>query len=295
MQGVTLVLLLLYCAACCYAAGQSFDYDNQTAWPGLPGSDCGLSRQSPIDIVAGDTTTRANLIRLQLEGWNSAVSGTMQNTGRSLKFTPASSAGSTVTTNHIGEYTLAQFHLHWGNRTGQGSEHLLNGRRFEAEIHFVHARTSPPSNGTEGDALSVVGVFLHATRFSSITNTVWEKFLNVPQVGKDVSVTGITYEDFLPANRSYFYYEGSLTTPPCHERVEWFVMQNSIPIPEQVLDRLRALPADVNQTSLQARNYRDPQPLNGRQVYRFNSANTLPVISLSLMLILTVAILFISF
>ena len=72
-------------------------------------------------------------------------------------------------------------------------------------------------------------------------------------------------------------------------------MQNSIPIPEQVLDRLRALPAGVNQTSLLARNYRDPQPLNSRQVYRFNSANTLPVISLSLMLILTIAILFISF
>ena len=294
MQAVSVIILLLCGAACCYAAGATFDYNNQTAWPSLPGSVCGHNRQSPIDIISGDaSTTGANLINLQLEGWNMPVNGTLQNTGRTLKFTPpAGSVGRTEMTNHIGDYTLAQFHLHWGNRTGEGSEHLLNGRRYEAEIHFVHARTRPPSNGSEGDAFSVVGVFLHAAQIP-VANTIWEKFLNVPAVGQDKYVTGKKYDDFLPTNRSYFFYEGSLTTPPCHEVVQWFVMQNSIPIPEQILTQLRALPADANQTSVQARSYREPQALNGRQVYHFNSANTLPVISMSLLLIPTIAILFI--
>ena len=291
MQAVFVILVLLCAASCCYAAGATFDYNNQTAWPSLPGSVCGLNRQSPIDIISGDaSTTGANLINLQLEGWNMSVNGTLQNTGRTLKFTPLA-GGRTEMTNHIGGYTLAQFHLHWGNTTGEGSEHLLNGRRYEAEIHFVHARTRPPSTGTEGNAFSVVGVFLHAEQIP-VANTVWEKFMNAP-VGQDMNVSGITYDDFLPTDRSYFFYEGSLTTPPCSEVVQWFVMQNSIPIPEEILTQLRALPADANQTSVQAKNYREPQALNGRQVYRFNSANTLPVISMSLLLIITIAILFI--
>ncbi|GMS82894.1 hypothetical protein PENTCL1PPCAC_5069, partial [Pristionchus entomophagus] len=36
-------------------------------------------------------------------------------------------------------FALQQFHMHWGDTVDNpGSEHVLNGRRSTAEIHFVH-------------------------------------------------------------------------------------------------------------------------------------------------------------
>lgn len=32
------------------------------------------------------------------------------------------------------EYCLAQFHCHWGEDCTSGSEHLINGRAFAAEV-----------------------------------------------------------------------------------------------------------------------------------------------------------------
>ena len=31
-----------------------------------------------------------------------------------------------------------QMHAHWGSRHGQGSEHALDGKKFDAELHIVH-------------------------------------------------------------------------------------------------------------------------------------------------------------
>ncbi len=35
-------------------------------------------------------------------------------------------------------HRLLQFHLHWGDRGGRGSEHRVDGERFMAELHMVH-------------------------------------------------------------------------------------------------------------------------------------------------------------
>ena len=35
-------------------------------------------------------------------------------------------------------YSLAQFHFHWGSESSLGSEHMIDGERHFAEIHLVH-------------------------------------------------------------------------------------------------------------------------------------------------------------
>ena len=40
-----------------------------------------------------------------------------------------------------GQYGLVQAHAHWGAGPGTGSEHTLDGRAFEAELHIVHYNT----------------------------------------------------------------------------------------------------------------------------------------------------------
>ena len=61
----------------------------------------------------------------------------------------------------------------------------------------------------------------------------------------------------MPADKSYFHYLGSLTTPPLTQNVEWYVLSHALTIsPEQLAALQRR----------HARNNRDLQPSNGREV-----------------------------
>jgi carbonic anhydrase len=61
----------------------------------------------------------------------------------------------------------------------------------------------------------------------------------------------------LPTDRNYYTFDGSLTTPPCSEGVEWFVLKTPIEI-------------SIGQIATFAKFYpmnaRPIQPMNGREV-----------------------------
>jgi carbonic anhydrase len=50
-----------------------------------------------------------------------------------------------------------------------------------------------------------------------------------PPVGADPSIDP---NRLLPAGRAYYRYEGSLTTPPCSESVDWFVLADKLEVGE---------------------------------------------------------------
>ena len=51
--------------------------------------------------------------------------------GFPVKFTVDESVGASISGGPLtSRYILAQFHLHWGSRSGQGSEHTIDGRRL---------------------------------------------------------------------------------------------------------------------------------------------------------------------
>ena len=145
-------------------------------------------------------------------------------------------------------YELLQFHLH------HPSEHLLDGRRFPMEIHFVH-------RGPGDDVLGVVAVFVeHGAR-----NEALEAVLaNMPaEAGavREAADAGAAVQPhrLLPAGREFLRYEGSLTTPPCSENVDWAVLTRPIQAsPEQGSAFGR----------LYAHNARPLQPLNRRFLLR---------------------------
>ena len=61
------------------------------------------------------------------------------------------------------DYQLAQYHCHWGENDEIGSEHVVNGKPYGAEIHFVNWNTKYGSFNEAlkyGDGLAVLGVFL---------------------------------------------------------------------------------------------------------------------------------------
>lgn len=88
---------------------------------------------------------------------------TIMHTGHSVQINFES--GSTIKGAHLMKhYTLAQFHLHWGSEMGHGSEHTLDGKATEAEIHFVHWNSSKYETIEEAlkhdDGLAVLGALI---------------------------------------------------------------------------------------------------------------------------------------
>ena len=54
-------------------------------------------------------------------------------------------------------------HAHWGDKPGKGSEHTLDGKMFDAELHIVHynAKYGDPSVAVDKpDGLAVLGMFI---------------------------------------------------------------------------------------------------------------------------------------
>ena len=243
----------------------SFSYSSQSKWPGV----CvrgNTGRQSPININTAKVKPycyRNTLLRLN-PSYFSPVDGTFVNNGHSVQFTPVKGTVARMTT-PFGNYKLLQFHFHWGRRSGQGSEHRVNGVAAEFEVHFVHknvVKTSPNA----GNALAVLAIRGRVS--PNLATTGIFSTLNpskISKVNSPISVKGINMSELFPNNFDYYHYEGSLTTPPCSETVQWFVLKNTISVPGSYLKSLRKI--DNGHGHPLTNNFRDTQPLNGRKVY----------------------------
>lgn len=193
-----------------------WSYLNQSAWAGIAGACGGGREQSPINLSsAAPMAEVADLVPhyLQLEG-------TFVNNGHTLQFTP----GDPRATLSIGHdaFSLAQFHFH------APAEHTLDRRAFPAELHFVHRNAS--------GQLAVVGVFIEEGDENPALAALIE---HEPRAEGEQFATHlqINLMALLPADRAYFSYAGSLTTPPCSEGVRWNVLRTPITAsPEQIAE-----------------------------------------------------------
>ena len=221
--------------------------------------------QSPINIVDGDASIDPSLVSLKFNGeWSENTTGTFKNVGNTVQFNPTTPGSATVT-NHRGTYLFQQFHLHWGPSTGTGSEHTFNGVQSEAEIHFVHMKKDE-TDDTQRDYLAVIGVLADVQEGVAISGP-WAK-MNVTAIQSNASipldVSGIVLEELLPKNWSYYSYQGSLTTPPYSETVQWFVMKEKISIPSAFLEQLKKVQG--RDGGAIKSNFRVLQPLGNRVV-----------------------------
>ena len=110
-------------------------------------------------------------------------------------------------------FELKQFHFH------APSENHIMGESFPLEAHFVHANE-------DGD-LAVIALMLNEGEQNPLLSTVWK---DIPlQAGDDFELPEkINAADLLPANKEFYRFNGSLTTPPCSEGVRWYVMKDSL-------------------------------------------------------------------
>ena len=168
------------------------------------------------------------------------------------------------------KYILAQLHLHWGNRSQDGSEHMVAGAAFPMELHLVHYN-SKYSGLAEAvghpDGLAVVGILHHLSAEDSPgLQPLMEAAARVtPRGGKTALTKRFSVKSLLPSSPDVFYrYSGSLTTPTCNEVVTWSVLRHTASISEHQLNLLRGLSTGDNFNM--GNNYRPVMPLNGRKI-----------------------------
>ncbi len=120
-------------------------------------------------------------------------------------------------------YKLLQFHFH------TPSEHAREGERYAMEVHLVHRNAS--------GNLAVVGVLLKRGRQNPTLQKVLDNVSgSINEVNAAQGVT-VNASDLLPQNHQVFHYSGSLTTPPCSENVNWFVMKTPMEISDRQVTR----------------------------------------------------------
>ncbi len=168
------------------------------------------------------------------------------------------------------EYTLNSVHFH------SISEHSFGGGFYAAEGHAVHIDAKTGNIIVLGIMLDVAGAgsdILPASN-NTLLNTFWNaagpNFITEEHVDVTVASPLNLYRTYLPAKASHFRYQGSLTTPPCSEVVEWFVFEQPVKISQDDLRILRtASRASPNNNVAQNGNTnRSPQAKVGsRTVY----------------------------
>ena len=184
-------------------------------------------RQSPIDIAGCDRGDAAP-IALSYSGYASAV----RNDGRFVHVDYG--RGNTLSVGRR-TYELKSAHFH------SPSEHLIDGTSFAAELHLVHEDAD--SN------LVVVGMLFKLGAPSPVA----QEILGAAPAAGDTVVEGfaLSARDYMPGELSYYRYDGSKTTPPCGEPVDWYVMRQMETISQEQVDNLLMLSGGPNNRPVQ--------------------------------------------
>ncbi|PIC64663.1 carbonic anhydrase [Sporosarcina sp. P13] len=195
--------------------------------------------QSPINIETAKAEQDDEVEELKFN--YAPTNFSLANNGHTIQGNPVAINNSIVVDGE--EYKLAQFHFH------TPSEHQFNGQNFDMELHLVHKSAE--------NELAVIGLMIKEGATNIALEQSW-KVLPENVTTEDVKVTeAIDLMGLLPENKQTFRYEGSLTTPPCSEDVEWIILEQPIEMSKEQIDLFRQIFKD---------NHRPVQLLHDREV-----------------------------
>ena len=135
-------------------------------------------------------------------------------------------------------YQLKQFNFH------RPSEEKIHGESYDMAAHLVHS-------DQEGN-LAVVAILLQNGKENPVIHKLWDHLPREKEKEEILDNVEIDVAGLLPADRSYYTFPGSLTTPPCSENVAWFVLMRPVTASAAEIDEFgRLYPNNARPTQAQ--------------------------------------------
>jgi carbonic anhydrase len=242
MRFVGVAVVVLGLAGVAAAQTSTWEYEGKhgaLAWGKNPANRaCSQGhQQSPIDVRGARLSKGLQPIEFHY------IAGpvTLENNGHTIvaHFDP----GSSIVAGGV-RYQLEWMEFH------HPSEDAVKGKLVEFEVELVHKS----ADGKQ----AVVALRLKEDpgNPNAVLATLW------PHLPKTAGATERVTDEvdaggFLPADRGYWTYPGSITSPPCSEGVSWFLFQDELTLSR---DQLRAF------TAIFKLNSRPLQDLHGRRI-----------------------------
>ncbi|XVE75959.1 hypothetical protein DITRI_Ditri12bG0134200 [Diplodiscus trichospermus] len=207
-------------------------------------------KQSPINIQKNQTVNNNKSLKQLIRNYKPA-NATLINNGFNVGLRFEGNAGELSFGGKT--YLLKQMHWHLP------SEHKIDGKRFDAELHLVHRAAD--------NSIAVVAILYQekdadplVSKIMNGLNKLEKEKCKADEVA-EIPLGTLDVKHLKRSSRKYYRYVGSLTTPPCSENVIWSILGKVRSISKE---QKAALEAPVNSDC--KKNARPCQPLNGRKV-----------------------------
>ena len=202
---------------------------------------CSLGKsQSPINISKNVLVETDDLNPIEFN--YHAHSTDVVNNGHAIQVDVDSHSSINIDGLH---FVLKQFHFH------SPSENEINGRSFPLEAHFVHA--------TKDGRLAVVAVLYELGEKNDVLDKIFAAMPKEANHKAPLDISSKMIDELLPKDKDYYYFSGSLTTPPCSENVKWMVLKSYQTLSKDQLKQF---------TDVIEGNNRPVQPINARKVLK---------------------------
>ncbi|KAL2481347.1 Alpha carbonic anhydrase 7 [Abeliophyllum distichum] len=209
--------------------------------------------QSPIDMSNERVRIISNPEKKNYKPFNATV----RNRGHDISLRWHGDAGSILI--NCTKYPLVQAHWH------SPSEHTINGRRYDMELHLVHQTSDLNVKNT----IAVTGVFYKIGRPDKFLSKLMTNISSmIDKKDEDRNLGIINPNDIKIDSQRYYRYMGSLTVPPCTEGVIWTLNTKVKTVSKDQVKLLREAVHDYAE-----KNARPLQPHNSRDIYLYDSGD----------------------
>ncbi|XP_054794633.1 alpha carbonic anhydrase 1, chloroplastic [Prosopis cineraria] len=262
-MSMTIFFLILSCALlalCTSADPVNFGYygaNGPNKWGSLSPSFSACSKgkaQSPVDLRNENIVYNKQL--KPLERHYHSANASLVNNGFNIGIHFDMKVGDLRIDGQ--KFYLKQMHWH------SPSEHRVNGKKMDAELHLVHQN--------EEGSFAVVGVLYKLGDSDPVISKLEKKLVELAKEssagydGAHIDLGTFDVRHMKRRSRTYYRYVGSLTTPPCKENVTWSILGKVRSISTEQIHLLKA------PLSPQFKNNARPvQPLDGRKIHKYSA------------------------
>ncbi|HWR93727.1 MAG TPA: carbonic anhydrase family protein [Flavobacterium sp.] len=196
----------------------------------LPGLDHGFE-QSPINIVSAKNKEGKHKVTMHYQDKINKI----ENLGHTVQLD--FEEGSTITQDDT-TFVFKQCHFH------TPSEHLIDGLTYPMEMHIVNIM--PNENKSATPQYLVIGVLFKEGKENKFIADFLDAIPKEEHGKTQVNAGKVKLADLIGKTPNklmghYYYYRGSLTTPPFTESVRWYVTKHIFEASAQQIEAINKI------------------------------------------------------